>query len=129
MILTLDEVEHGLPQIQLPLRMLLYFFFWPIFLFSAVIRVPFGRSALVRAPASRVLAVLRFVLPRKVFDRIFAQLVQDFRDEYIAELSAGRLWRARWMHVCFYLTLLLTILVWGGASVAKMAVKLWQMSG
>ncbi|MCF6112017.1 hypothetical protein [Mesorhizobium muleiense] len=86
------------------------------------------KRLIVAAPASAILAVIRFLVPKRAFDRIFAQAIEDFREEYYHEVANGREWRARWLHVCLYLTLISTLFLWFGTSTAKKMFDLWKIT-
>ncbi|WP_254022309.1 hypothetical protein [Mesorhizobium escarrei] len=132
--MSIDDLKYGLPQIRSrPIRLALGILFAPALLMNdavifALRIASMKKRAIVSAPASKVLALIKFLVPKKAFDRIFAQAVEDFREEYYLELAEGRVWRARWLHVGLYLTLLSTTALWLGTSAAKKAVNLWKIT-
>ncbi|WP_192178047.1 hypothetical protein [Mesorhizobium amorphae] len=134
LLIQIDDVKHGLPQIKWrSVRLLLYVGFGPVLLTHDILSfcIRLGRRTrrtIVSAPASGVLAVIRFLVPKKAYERIFAQAVEDFREEYYLELSERRVWRARWLHVCLYVTLLATAALWLGTSAAKKVFDLSKIS-
>lgn len=128
-VLSLDDLKHGLPHIRsVPIRLLVFALAAPALLGNEILIRMIGGRPIVSAPASKALALIKFLVPKKAFDRIFAQAIEDFREEYYLELAEGRVWRARWLHACLYLTLLSTTALWLGTSAAKKAVDLWKIS-
>ncbi|TIL87503.1 MAG: hypothetical protein E5Y73_25165 [Mesorhizobium sp.] len=131
-VISLDDAKHGLSLVRFgPLRMLMYVSLAPALLMNeAVIWLIGGRPvrSIVGHPASKVLGLLRFLAPKKAYDRIFAQAIEDFREEYYEELAMGRIWRARWLHCCLYLILISTSFLWLGTTAAKKMVDLWKVS-
>ncbi|RWQ16074.1 hypothetical protein [Mesorhizobium sp.] len=95
--------------------------------FSFLVGTRRRQRLIVAAPASAILAVIRFLVPKKAFDRIFVQAIEDFREEYYHEVANGREWRAEWLHVCLYLTLISTLFLWLGTSTAKRVFDLWKI--
>lgn len=57
------------------------------------------------APGHTTLRVARFLCSRQTFERVFCQTLEDMRFEYFEALAHGELWRARWIHVRFFLDL------------------------
>lgn len=80
-------------------------------------------------PAAKALEFFQFVMPRKAFERVFAQAFADFRQEYFDDLAAGRNVRARCQHAWFYVTLASTTILWFVTSIGKKAYELWRYSG
>lgn len=87
------------------------------------------RPRIVKPPAGRAVTFLQFVMPKRDFERVFAQTIQDFRDEYFELLAAGEVRRAWCRNVFIYGTLALTIAAWSMASIGKMVAKFWRLSG
>ena len=132
-LLAQDDLKYVLPRIRpRPFQVAFLVVVGPsLVLNELMIAVLIGsgtRRSVVSAPASNILALIKFLVPTKAFERIFAQAVEDFREEYYLELAGGGVWRARWLHVCLYVTLLSTAALWLGTSVAKKAVDLWKIS-
>lgn len=79
-------------------------------------------------PASGIVRLLQCVFPTKAFDRIFSQIVIDFRDEHAEMLALKRPYRARWLSVCLVGTLVLTTALWISTTMVKRAVSIWRIS-
>ncbi|MGI9174451.1 MAG: hypothetical protein ACR2GR_03930 [Rhodothermales bacterium] len=62
-----------------------------------------------RVPGSRIISAFRFLLPKKTFDRVVEPTYADFWEEYVEALSQGQKWKAWWIHVRFYLILVLVL--------------------
>lgn len=77
-------------------------------------RTPRSPKKLLRPPANRMVELLRWVMPRRSFERIFAQLIADFREEYFDDLAMGRNRKAQWRHVMFYGEIIVTVAAWAG---------------
>ena len=45
---------------------------------------------------------LRFILPKKVFERVVEQMILDAREEHLEALAAGRVNHARWIAIRLY---------------------------
>lgn len=65
---------------------------------------------IARPPGQRSLAVLAFVFPRRVVDRVFAQTIADAREEHTQALLHGELGKARWIAIRLLLELGLALL-------------------
>ncbi|PBB36750.1 hypothetical protein [Mesorhizobium sp. WSM3868] len=85
------------------------------------------RPTIKKAPASRLLLALKFIFPGRAYERIFKQIVADFREEYFEALSAGENARARWLTICFYLNLMWTTVFWVGTAIAKKLYDLYKL--
>jgi hypothetical protein len=53
------------------------------------------RVRIARPPGARVLQIAEFLVSRRVYETVFAQLVHDMREEVFEATSAGRPWQAR----------------------------------
>jgi hypothetical protein len=126
--LGLFLVRNGIKQKSFLIRAALLLIFGPLLMvLEGVLAVSRFRSrTVVSAPASKILNLIRFLVPKKAYERIFAQTVADFREEYFLDLAQGRVRRARWLHLCLYLTLIATTFLWLGTSTAKKVVALWK---
>ena len=82
---------------------------------------------LYRAPGSRVNLILQFLLPRKTYERIFAQIVADMREEYFQALNENDAPLAKWRLCQIYITVVVTLFTWFATSVWKRAVDLYKM--
>ncbi|NOX72352.1 MAG: hypothetical protein GXP03_01565 [Alphaproteobacteria bacterium] len=52
---------------------------------------------LVAVPGARIARVLKFLLPKKAYEEIFAQAIADMREEYFEALAANNPRRAKWI--------------------------------
>lgn len=126
-VLALDDMKESNRHIRsLPIAVGMVALCGPAILANEIIIWLIGGSPIVSAPASKALALIKFLVPTKAFERIFAQAIEDFREEYYLELAEGRVRRARWLHFYLYLTLIATTALWVGTSTAKKVVALWK---
>ena len=63
------------------------------------------KSVIAPAPGSLVLKIAEFVCTKKVYDRVFFQVVDDMRREYFEALFSSRKEKARWVVIRGYLAL------------------------
>ena len=66
-------------------------------------------ASIATAPGSLVLKIAEFLCSKKVYERVFLQVVATMREEYFEALDAGRKEKARWIKVRGYLWLIWTI--------------------
>jgi len=87
------------------------------------------RSAeyLVAPPGSFAKRVLSFIFSKKAFDKIFAQAINDMREEHAEALANGEVGKARWIVVRDHLWLGLTVAAYLSASVVKRVVGIWNI--
>jgi hypothetical protein len=80
---------------------------------------PFGkwkRPKVHKPPASSLLRLAEFVYARKTYERVFAQLVYDMREEFNEALAAGRIAKARWIQLRGYLAFWSAVSAYGLSS-------------
>ncbi|RJT32812.1 hypothetical protein D3227_25780 [Mesorhizobium waimense] len=91
----MDDMKYNLPRIKSrPIRLVLGVSYVPALIaneavIAAVLLASRRGQTIVSAPASTILALIKFFVPKKAFERIFAQSVEDFREEYYLELAEG----------------------------------------
>ncbi|MER8405118.1 hypothetical protein [Mesorhizobium sp. M0185] len=85
------------------------------------------RIKLDRAPAERLVGLLRAVFSRRAFEAIFSQIVIDGREEYFEALSMGRTHLARWRLTQIYLIVIFTALTWTSVSITQKAIQIWRV--
>lgn len=56
---------------------------------------------LQKPPGSTLLCIVDFLYSPATVERIFKQLVADWRDEYFAAVRAKRGWKACWINICY----------------------------
>lgn len=88
-----------------------------------------SKPSLVRPPGSRVYAVLDFVYSRKTMERVFAPGLADMRDEYFAALAACRPWKARWVVLAYYWSVVKMIPLHAIVALGKEAFEIWKWFG
>lgn len=96
-------------------------------LFSGGWRV--AKSRIKRAPAARAEQALRFIFPRKQFDEIFGQTIEDMRIEHFDALESGQLWLARWRLLQLYISFAAILVMLVPVGSGKMFLRLWRMVG
>lgn len=62
-----------------------------------------------KRPGHRLQAVMDFLLPTKVFNRLIADHLSEYRNEYDQSLAQGRLVRARYIHLLMYAVIAVTL--------------------
>ncbi|WLR90893.1 hypothetical protein [Shinella zoogloeoides] len=60
-------------------------------------------ARIYKPPGHALTMALRFVLPKKIFERVVEQMILDAREEYNEALAEGSLNQARWIAVRLYL--------------------------
>lgn len=86
-----------------------------------------SKPKLLSPPGSWARAVLSFVFSKKTFDNVYAQGIVDMRDEHAEALSQGRIWKARWKVMAYYINLVLTIAGWSGTAILKKLIGFWKI--
>lgn len=74
---------------------------------------------LYSAPAARIDNILKFLFPKRDYERVLSQTIEDFRTEYFESLHAGNKWQARWIAVRGYGNICLTAVCHVCATVVK----------
>lgn len=87
-----------------------------------------GVNVIARPPGSRFLSALRLVFSRKTCDEIFAQVVNDERQEHVEALANGRDGHARWISIRLNITLGVCFATWLFTSVLKRGYDMWKMN-
>jgi hypothetical protein len=62
-----------------------------------------------RPPGTFILHVANFLCTKKTRERVVEPLVSDFQMEIFEALHAGRIWKARWMHIHFIISFIMSI--------------------
>ena len=81
-------------------------FLWYFTVFISAALSPGQRERVEVPPGYRVGLLLRFIYPKKTFDAIFLQLLNDLNLEYIEALYQNHVWHARWIVVRGHLSLI-----------------------
>lgn len=95
--------------------------------FLTIVRRRVSNHRISQAPATRLVSILKVILPRRAFERIFSQIIADYREEFFEALAAGHRRRARWLGVCLWFVLSWTAVFWIFTSFVKRAATLWKM--
>lgn len=82
---------------------------------------------LVHPPGRGLIAALRFLMPRKSFERLIGQAFADELDEYFEALDDRRKWHASWIHIRLYIVVGFTVLAWVLAAAGKRFSQLWKL--
>lgn len=86
--------------------------------------VPTEEPKIERAPGWTTYGLVSMVLPKKMRERYFDPMFADFQHEYLEELRAGNLRRAKWLRVVFVARVLQAL----GLILALPAIaKIWNL--
>lgn len=85
-----------------------------------------GQKRIKAPPGHNLSEWLRFMLPKKTFDRVFSQIIMDYRDEYYEALAHGRKWLAQLRHGQMLIAIVLALILSAGTSVTKRVFDLWK---
>ncbi len=86
---------------------------------------PSEPSILHSPPGSRLVSLLSFVLPKRVYEQVVQQQIADMREDYFEALASGRKSKAEWDAVLQRANIWLTLLLYLGASVVDRCMKLY----
>ena len=73
---------------------------------------PIDADAIKRPPGHLGAELLRTIFPKKTYDRVFSQILEDMREEYFAALEEGRPRLAQWRHFQFYVSSIYAAIIW-----------------
>ena len=74
----------------------------------------------------------KFIYPRRTYERIFAQLVEDMREEIHESLEQHgekAKWRVRWLKCSYHAWFVVTVVTHTFSSVGKQVTKIWKLIG
>jgi len=86
-------------------------------------------SRIVVAPGTALLKTLPYLCSKQVIERVFAQSIDDMREEYYDALAQDRNFLAWCVLARFWLGLFNTFVLQAGVSVAKKIHAIWKLGG
>jgi hypothetical protein len=85
------------------------------------------RKRIYSPPGALARSITSFLFPKKAFDEIFAQAINDMREEHAESLASGSLWKARWIVIRDHFGLCLTVGAYLSATVIKKAAGIFKI--
>lgn len=86
-------------------------------------------STITRPPGSVLDALLRVLLTRRSYERMFSQMIEDAREEYFEALAAGNAPLARWRHIQMIHSVCSGLMFYWFASSGRRLVEIWRALG
>lgn len=86
-----------------------------------------GGSQVFLPPGSTAVRLFKFLFSKKAFDSVFAEAINDMREEHAEALENRELHKARWIVVRDHFGLALTLVVYLSASFGKKLWGIWRM--
>lgn len=94
-----------------------------------LVQAQLQRSDIARPPGHWWLRFTEFVYSRETFENIFQQTIADLRHEFNNALTKGRVWKARWIRLRGYLSIINTVVTHGVAKIIRQLVWIIHLIG